>query len=276
MKKIIFILFLVILSFSNVYAMDTCYYKGDGFAASFDVDDNEIYVDMIGDAMDHDSEELSNYCDDLGGAFGSRINTTESGHTFSDYQDEYCVSSDSLGYCPEYLVFQYCNVYRVWATQSLSEAKQVAADIDKIKGCVGKYGSYKDEDGKRITAEAYYHGFVKQELVGSKIPKGKECESIFGDVNDEATPSLAYIINEILTYVRIIVPMLLIILGTIDLAKAMTASKEDEIKKARDTFVKRIIIGVVVFFVPAIVNVIMWIADIVWQGLDYSRCNLPL
>ena len=53
-------------------------------------------------------------------------------------------------------------------------------------------------------------------------------------------------------------------------------ASEDEIKKARDTFVKRIIIGVVVFFVPAIVNVIMWIADIVWQGLDYSSCNLPL
>ena len=33
--------------------------------------------------------------------------------------------------------------------------------------------------------------------------------------------------------------------------------------------------GAVIFFVPAIVNVIMKLADIAWEGLGYSTCTLP-
>lgn len=98
-----------------------------------------------------------------------------------------------------------------------------------------------------------------------------ECNDIFGDKNNP--DSLSHLINEILQYPRIIVPIIVIGLGTLDLAKAVIASKEDEMKKAQKTFVKRVIIGVAFFLIPAFVNLIMWLADIVWNGA-YPTCGL--
>lgn len=97
------------------------------------------------------------------------------------------------------------------------------------------------------------------------------CNDIFGDKNNP--DSLSHLINEILQYPRIIVPIIVIGLGTLDLAKAVIASKEDEMKKAQKTFAKRVIIGVAFFLIPAFVNLIMWLADIVWNGA-YPTCGL--
>ena len=97
------------------------------------------------------------------------------------------------------------------------------------------------------------------------------CNDIFGDKKDP--DSLSHLINEILQYPRIIVPIIIIGLGTLDLAKAVIASKEDEMRKAQKTFVKRVIIGVAFFLIPAFVNLIMWLADIVWNGA-YPTCGL--
>ena len=97
------------------------------------------------------------------------------------------------------------------------------------------------------------------------------CEGIFGDLKNP--DSLRYLLNEILMYPKIIVPIIVIGFGTLDLAKAVTASKEDDMKKAQKTFVKRILIGVSIFFVPTIMNLIMYIADIVWNG-SFTTCGL--
>ena len=47
----------------------------------------------------------------------------------------------------------------------------------------------------------------------------------------------------------------------IDFAKAITAGKEDEIKKAQSVIVKRLIVGVIVFFIFVIVKLVVRIAD---------------
>lgn len=98
-----------------------------------------------------------------------------------------------------------------------------------------------------------------------------DCEGLFGDENDPE--SLRYLINEILVNGRIIVPVLVIGLGTLDFAKAVIAGKEDEMKKAQSTFIKRVIIGVAFFFTPLFIDIIMWLADMVWEGM-YSTCGL--
>ena len=72
------------------------------------------------------------------------------------------------------------------------------------------------------------------------------CEGIFGRTDDPN--SLKHLINEILMYPKIIVPIIVIGLGTLDLVKAVTASNEDKMKKAQQTLFKRILIGVAIFF----------------------------
>ena len=98
-----------------------------------------------------------------------------------------------------------------------------------------------------------------------------DCNGLFGSKNDP--DSLRNLIDEILAYPRIIVPALVIVLGMIDLAKAVIASKEDEMKKAQSTFIKRLIVGLAFFLLPIFIDIIMWLADIVWNGM-YTSCNL--
>lgn len=64
-------------------------------------------------------------------------------------------------------------------------------------------------------------------------------------------------IGNIITIIKIAIPIILILMGSIDLTKAVMASKDDEIKKAQTTLMKRAIVGVVIFFIPSIVSLLM-------------------
>mgnify|MGYP002802591800 CR=1 FL=1 len=52
------------------------------------------------------------------------------------------------------------------------------------------------------------------------------------------------------------IPIILIVLGTLDLGKAVIASDEKQVKEAQGKLVKRLIYAVLVFFVVFIVNFI--------------------
>ena len=71
---------------------------------------------------------------------------------------------------------------------------------------------------------------------------------------DAKIPNAVHIIIVVL---QIAIPVLLVIFGTIDFLKAVTSSKEDEIKKGRTTFIQRVIAAVIVFFIVAIVKLIV-------------------
>lgn len=64
------------------------------------------------------------------------------------------------------------------------------------------------------------------------------------------------ITSMVVTIIKIAVPVILIIMGMLDLGKAVMAQKDDEIKKAQSTFIKRIIAAVLVFFVVSIVTLV--------------------
>lgn len=55
------------------------------------------------------------------------------------------------------------------------------------------------------------------------------------------------------------IPIVLILFGAIDLGKAVIASKEDEMKKAQSTLIKRVVYAVIIFFLFTIVNLVMGI-----------------
>lgn len=73
-------------------------------------------------------------------------------------------------------------------------------------------------------------------------------------------PNTVPIIQEILGLIKIIVPILIILLGSIDFVKAMVAKDDDKMKKAQTDFFIRLIIGIVIFFVPMILRFILDIA----------------
>ena len=57
-----------------------------------------------------------------------------------------------------------------------------------------------------------------------------------------------------ITIVQIVVPIILVLMGSLDLFKGITAGKEDEMKKGQQMFIKRLIVGAVIFFVVVIVK----------------------
>ena len=76
----------------------------------------------------------------------------------------------------------------------------------------------------------------------------------FGDVS--INTFFPEVVSLIVKVIKIGVPIVLIILGMMDMFKAMTAQKEDEIKKAQGIFIKRLVAGVLVFLVFVIVELL--------------------
>ena len=64
-------------------------------------------------------------------------------------------------------------------------------------------------------------------------------------------------VHLIIVVLKIAIPVILVILGMMDLLKGVTASKEDEIKKGQQMFIKRLIAAVLVFFVVTIVQLVI-------------------
>ena len=69
-------------------------------------------------------------------------------------------------------------------------------------------------------------------------------------------PLISLIKNGIIPLIQIGIPIILIILGMLDLGKAVVASKEDEIKNAQKMLIKRCGYAVAIFFVVLIVQLV--------------------
>ena len=68
---------------------------------------------------------------------------------------------------------------------------------------------------------------------------------------------IAFVVALIIRVIQVGVPILLIIWGMLDLGKAVMAQKEEEIKKGQNTFIKRLIAAILVFFVITIVRLVV-------------------
>ena len=84
-------------------------------------------------------------------------------------------------------------------------------------------------------------------------------------------PFVRIIKNGVFPIVQVGIPILLIVLGTVDLGKAVISSKEDEVKKAKKSLLNRFLYAVLVFCVVWIVQIVMGaITKIGIKGSDTS------
>lgn len=90
-----------------------------------------------------------------------------------------------------------------------------------------------------------------------------------------ATANIWQILGYVLLVFKIVIPLLLILFGIIDLGKAVIASKDDEIKKATTSLVKRAIASVIIFLLPTIVTFIIGIVSDFKDTAkaDYNICK---
>lgn len=69
--------------------------------------------------------------------------------------------------------------------------------------------------------------------------------------------ALAGLISTTVTLIKVGVPIILIVLGMIDMGKAVASQKEEEIKKGQKILLSRCIAAAIVFFVVAIVQLLL-------------------
>lgn len=269
-KYLLFIVFIMLFSVDKIYAQ-TCYYQTSEVALKYNSDKGQFTIRQREDRTNilADNEPLIN-----------RKRDKSDGETGINVPK---VSSE----CPAYIVYRRKNraVFDsdgIWGFDNSQDANNFATASKKIDNMYvwssPRVNISEDEFESNITTNA--NSFKRKNTDGGINPnanysgdgidvsnKTMTCEELFD-------PSIMQLINDILRYPRYIVPAIIIVLGTLDLFKAVIAGKEDEMKKAQKTFIKRVIIGVCVFLVPLFINAIIWVANIAWQGLGYSTCSL--
>ena len=70
--------------------------------------------------------------------------------------------------------------------------------------------------------------------------------------------SVLQILGYFIFIVKIVLPLIIIILGSIDVSKAVLSGDEKDIKTSVGILVKRLLIGIAVFLLPSIVRVIFY------------------
>ncbi len=87
------------------------------------------------------------------------------------------------------------------------------------------------------------------------------------------TASIWHTIGYAFFIVKIVVPLIIIILGIIDFTKAVISNDEKEVNKTAGKLIKKIVIGIVIFFIPTIVNAIFkMFGEFIDYSSDFNNC----
>ncbi len=111
---------------------------------------------------------------------------------------------------------------------------------------------------------------------GNKLFKDKNmltissCKELLGGEN---STELVDLLKNIVTVVKVLIPLILISLGTLDFAKAVF-SNEDTMKKCQKKFIQRIIIAIVIFLIPSLLKVLLTLANSAWGNISSDLCGI--
>ena len=97
-------------------------------------------------------------------------------------------------------------------------------------------------------------GFIANSYNGDK--GAENCKStILGDPKDEN--SVAWLLQQLLNYMRILGPMIILIMSAVDFAKAIVLGDDETMQKCYKKLIKRLILAILLFFVPTLVTVLL-------------------
>lgn len=130
-----------------------------------------------------------------------------------------------------------------------------------LNGSYCKTKEHSEKDGQ-VTNSSSYHGSLgtkddrttKDDLEDwTQSEQQQNCGSggLLGDPNDEN--SVAWLLQQILNYIRALGPMIVIVMSGIEFTKVIISSDDDGMAKAQKKLITRLILVAALFFVPTIV-----------------------
>ena len=240
LKYVLFTFFICFISLSNVYADATCVYKVDGGAGVLST--NFDIICQIDDTTVNCSSDNNN------------IKIVSSSVETKNFKN------GKLFICPN-------NIYI--SMNNSASAPSINLSSSYTNGYIGiALKENESTDDSSYASNSQENNSNKGDTITDY-----EKEFCTGPVQGVFTT-----LGWVFFILKIAVPVILIIFGSIDFAKAVLASKDDEIKKSIKTLVMRAIAGVIIFFIPTILKFVVSIFDNdnVYNGTfgDCTKCMI--
>lgn len=176
--------------------------------------------------------------------------------------------------CPEWMIYvflpkPYCdlNCERIFVSPNLQTTTQMMGTLGNLKQWKGNYPIV-----------------ISIKLSASTVPTtpGKDSKPkpiIVPDGNidfcgDEGVIKTSKFVGYIIYVIKILVPLALILFGSIDFIKAIIESDSNKIKNSGVTLAKRTIAGIIIFFIPTIISLALSLISSFDKDMkkDYERC----
>lgn len=168
---------------------------------------------------------------------------------------------------------------------------KVGSNLFPSENCEDIFYSGEENVIKRVVENEHYTNIYVSQYCGkyedleqycdegtckiTKVPCGSESETNqYGDCPDELAPVILFLKKVIINTLQIFVPIILIIMATIDLVKAVMANDDKMMKDSASKIVKRILTAVLMFFVTTIVVIVidMFAKTDVGEQSDWKDC----
>lgn len=222
--------------------------------------------------------------DDLFGLYDNTINSYYNFKIFGDpslsknFCDEskvgtfYCVGDN----CSDDNICQAYDDYKLEIEDILKDYKNKSG-TDK-KNTMNVYNKKKDEVSEYCKSILKTLNYAEGGCVSSCINLSKELadmeikygiRSAYKETKCNIGPSILNLVYNVLKWLKYIAPVLVIILSILDFIKALASQKDDDMKKAQEKFVKRLIVAVILFLLPLIINFMLSTF-----GLYNSECDI--
>lgn len=158
-------------------------------------------------------------------------------------------------------------------TNSCDSVSCTVIDSSKCSGTAKCYSKCEYSNGKRNCSTVSNCGVVSCSAVSSSLCQNNSDSTKFSCGNITGIPKkIPELTSYFVTVVQVLVPIVLVIMGSIDLFKGIIAQKEDEIKKGQQTFIKRLIVAALIFFVVVVVKFIVSLVADSTSSDNISNC----
>lgn len=175
------------------------------------------------------------------------------------------------------------NTYTVWNPEKIyfnNNGTYSYADIEINMTDSGYYNVYfivatDDEEAIGDYNQGSINEYDPDATPGSPVLEDLEVKPLNFCEQNEVRKTFQ-IVGYILYIAKILVPLLLIILGTIDFAKATISSDDKAPKEAVVTLIKRILIAIIIFLIPTILSFLLSLvngATEAFTNLEYEDCT---
>jgi hypothetical protein len=290
----------------------TCYYTNGGKTLGLELDQNYVSPIMLyhsGGAFDGKNHYyLSNW------SSGSKLNkykgsffvdafvTKEYNAINSAAQAANITDIEEIKKLPEYSQHKICPDYLVTDqydddamyifmadssnSSSLQDAKDAISDFGVVNhgSTVYNYSYYVLTEKQNATEDAQ----APTSMPDLHVEHATVVTSNIGILDDDFTTyscgdgymkgipaTLPKVTRLIYNFIMVLVPIVLVVLGTLDLVKAIMSQKDDEIKKGRLTFGKRCVTAVIIFFAFALVKLIIsFVSKNSTGAINCAKCFL--